>query len=133
MPYFVTTETAPFTDVTAKSWLLQTRLRAAHQSWVIGSPRAQTMVRMKDIANDLGISVMTVLRALRNYPDASAATRAEVLQRAMELNYRPNVAARALVTGRTGLMGLVIPNLVHSFFAQLAVELSCVLPSPAFT
>jgi LacI family transcriptional regulator len=91
------------------------------------------MVRMKDIANDLGVSVMTVLRALRNYPDVSAATRAEVLQRAKELNYRPNLAARALVTGRTGLMGLVVPNLVHSFFAQLAVELSGVLRKQAFT
>lgn len=91
------------------------------------------MVRMKDIASDLGVSVMTVLRALRNYPDVSAATRAEVLQRAKELNYRPNLAARALVTGRTGLMGLVIPNLVHSFFAQLAVELSGVLRNQAFT
>jgi LacI family transcriptional regulator len=90
------------------------------------------MVRMKDIANDLGVSVMTVLRALRNYPDVSAATRAEVLQRAKELNYRPNLAARALVTGRTGLMGLVIPNLVHSFFAQLAVELSGVLRNHSF-
>ncbi len=34
------------------------------------------MVRMKDIASDLGVSVMTVLRALRNYPDVNAATRA---------------------------------------------------------
>jgi hypothetical protein len=91
------------------------------------------MVRMKDIANDLGVSVMTVLRALRNYPDVSTATRAEVLKRAKELNYRPNLAARALVTGRTGLMGLVVPNLVHSFFAQLAVELSGVLRKQAFT
>ena len=90
------------------------------------------MVRMKDIASDLGVSVMTVLRALRNYPDVNATTRAEVLQRAMELNYRPNLAARALVTGRTGLMGLVIPNLVHSFFAQLAVELSGRLRSNGF-
>ena len=91
------------------------------------------MVRMKDIANDLGISVVTVLRALRNYPDVSAATRAEVLLRAKELNYRPNLAARALVTGHTGLMGLVIPNLVHASFAQLAVELSGVLRNQAFT
>jgi LacI family transcriptional regulator len=51
----------------------------------------------------------------------------------MELNYRPNLAARALVTGHTGLMGLVIPNLVRSFFAQLAVELSGVLRSNVFT
>ena len=91
------------------------------------------MVRMKDIAGDLGISVMTVSRALRNDPDINPGTRARVLQRATELNYLPNLAARALVTGRTGLMGLVIPNLAHSFFAQLAVELSAALRMNGFS
>lgn len=91
------------------------------------------MVRMKDIAGDLGISVMTVSRALRNDPDINPATRAGVLQRATELNYLPNLAARALVTGRTGLMGLVIPNLAHSFFAPLAVELSAALRMNGFS
>ena len=50
---------------------------------------------------------VTVMRgaALRDHPDVSMATRAEVLKRAKELNYRPNLAARAIVTGRTGLRG----------------------------
>jgi LacI family transcriptional regulator len=54
------------------------------------------MVRMKDIAGDLGIYVMTVSRALRNDPEINPVTRAGVLRRAMELNYLPNLAARAL-------------------------------------
>lgn len=81
-------------------------------------------VRIKDIANDLGVSVAAVSRALRNRGEISSEMRALVLKRAAELNYRPNLVARALVTGRSSLMGLVVPDLVHSFFAELAVGLS---------
>ena len=58
------------------------------------------VVRMKDIARELGVSVVTVSKALRNHDDISEETRARVLQRMRDLNYRPNLAARALVTGR---------------------------------
>lgn len=47
---------------------------------------------MKDIARDLGVSVITVSKALRNHTDISEATRARVLKRAQELNYSPNLA-----------------------------------------
>ncbi|HKX30651.1 MAG TPA: LacI family DNA-binding transcriptional regulator [Blastocatellia bacterium] len=82
---------------------------------------------MKDIAQDLGVSMVTVSKALRNHPDISQETRERVLKRMEELNYRPNLAARALVTGKTHLMGLVVPDLVHSFFSQLANAISNVL------
>jgi LacI family transcriptional regulator len=87
---------------------------------------------MKDVADDLGVSIAVVSRALRNSHEISPATRARVLKRVAELNYRPNLAARALVTGRTGLMGLVVPDLVHSFFAELAVGLSSTLRQNGF-
>lgn len=83
-----------------------------------------TPVRIKDIADDLGISVAAVSRALRNRGETSPETRALVLKRAAELNYRPNLVARALVTGRSGLVGLIVPDLVHSFFAELALGVS---------
>lgn len=82
---------------------------------------------MKDIARDLGVSVVTVSKALRNHADISQETRDRVLKRMKELNYRPNLAARALVTGRTHIVGLIVPDLVHSFFAQVAKGLSTVL------
>jgi LacI family transcriptional regulator len=82
---------------------------------------------MKDIAMDLGVSVITVSKVLRNHPDISDETRERVLRRAKELRYRPNLAARALVTGRTLAIGLVVPDLVHPFFAELAQGLSGVL------
>ena len=84
-------------------------------------------VRMKDIARDLGVSVVTVSKVLRNHSDISVETRARVWKRIKELNYRPNPAARALVTGRTHSIGLVVPDLVHPFFAEVAKGLSQVL------
>jgi LacI family transcriptional regulator len=96
-----------------------------------GLPRMA--VRMKDIAEDLGLSVITVSKALRNRPDISASTRLRVLRRSEELNYRPNLSARALVTGRTNMMGLVIPDLAHAFFSELARGLAGVLRNAGIT
>ena len=84
-------------------------------------------VRMKDIAQDLGISIVTVSKVLRDHPDISAETRDRVLKRMKEVNYRPNLAARALVTGRTYSVGLVVPDLVHPFFGEVAKGMSRVL------
>jgi LacI family transcriptional regulator len=82
---------------------------------------------MKDIARDLGVSVITVSKALRDHSDISAATRARVLKRVKELNYKPNYAARALVTGRSNMIGLVVPDLVHSFYSEIGNGLGGVL------
>jgi LacI family transcriptional regulator len=84
-------------------------------------------VTMKDIARDLGVSVVTVSKAMRGHSDISEETRQRVLKRARELNYYPNLAARALVTGKTYALGLVVPDLVHPFFAEVAQGLSSVL------
>ena len=90
-------------------------------------------VRMKDIARDLGVSVITVSKALRDHSDISDATRARVLKRVKELNYKPNYAARALVTGRSNMIGLIVPDLIHSFFSEVGNGLSGVLASTATT
>ena len=82
---------------------------------------------MKDIARDLGVSVITISKVLRNHPDVGDETRERVLARVKELDYRPNLAARSLVTGRTYLVGLVVPDLLHPFFAEIAKSLSEIL------
>jgi LacI family transcriptional regulator len=82
---------------------------------------------MKDIAKDLGVSVVTVSKVLHNHSDIGAETRKRVLRRMKELNYRPNLAARALVTGRMSLIGLIVPDLTHPFFAMVAKGLSSTL------
>lgn len=81
-------------------------------------------MRMKDIARDLGVSPMTISKVLRNHPDVGDETRERVLARVKELDYHPNLAARSLVTGRTTLVGLVVPDLLHPFFAEIAKSLS---------
>jgi LacI family transcriptional regulator len=75
---------------------------------------------MKDIAADLGVSLMTVSKALRKHSDISEQTRERVLKRMRELNYQPDWIARSMVTRRTYLVGLVLPDLMHSFFAEVA-------------
>jgi LacI family transcriptional regulator len=82
---------------------------------------------MKDIARELGVSVVTVSKVLRNHSDIGNETRQRVLKKVKDLNYQPNFAARALVTGRTYMVGLVVPDLVHPFFAEVAKGLSSVL------
>ena len=84
-------------------------------------------VRLKDIALELGVSVVTVSKVLRNHSDISTETRNRVLERMRQLNYRPNLAARALVTGRTNMIGFVVPDLLHPFFAEVAKGLTKVL------
>ncbi len=81
-------------------------------------------VTMKDIARDLGVSVVTISKVLRNHSDIGDETRKRVLDRVKEMNYRPNLSARGLVTGRSYLVGLIVPDLLHPFFAQIAKALS---------
>jgi LacI family transcriptional regulator len=81
-------------------------------------------IRMKDIAKDLGISQATVSKVLRKHPDIGEKTRQRVLERVKELDYQPNTLARSLVTGRSFLIGLVAPSLLHPFFAEIARAIS---------
>jgi LacI family transcriptional regulator len=84
-------------------------------------------VRLKDIARDLGVSVVTVSKVLRGNADIGEETRRRVLKRMKELNYQPNMMARGLATGQTYTVGLVVPDLVHPFFAEFAKSLGGIL------
>lgn len=84
-------------------------------------------VKMKDIARELGVSLVTVSKALRQHPDISKQTRARVEAKVEEMGYRPNLTARSLVTGRSCLIGLIVPDLIHPFFAEIAKGLSLTL------
>jgi len=90
-------------------------------------------VTMKDIAQELGISIGTVSKVLRDHPDISPETKERVRRRMEDLNYRPNLAARALVTGRTHSIGLVVPDLVHPFFGEVASGLSRLLRKKGYS
>src|ERR1019366_5373470 len=80
--------------------------------------------RLKDIARDLGLSIVTISKVLHDHPDIGEKTRKRVLKRLKEVNYRPNFAARSLITGKTWTIGLIVPDLLHPFFAQIAQAVS---------
>ncbi len=88
---------------------------------------------MKDIARELGVSVVTVSKVIRNHSDIGEETRQRVLKRVKELNYQPNPAARALVTGKNYTAGLIVPDLVHPFFAEVATGLSNTLRRKSYS
>ena len=74
---------------------------------------------MKRIAEELGVSITTVSKVLNNHDDISPATRARVMAKVDELGYRPNAVARSLTLRRTHTLGIVIPDLMHSFFVEI--------------
>jgi len=80
--------------------------------------------RMKDIAAKLGISIVTVSSALRNTGRVSPALRARIRKCAREMNYKPDLMARGLATGHTFLIGMIVPDLMHPFFAATAKYIS---------
>ena len=89
-------------------------------------------VRMKDIAEDLGVSVVTVSKALKGHIDISAATKERVLRRAKELNYQPSLHAQALASGQSYMVGFIVPDLVHAFFSEIAKSISQVLRTKGY-
>jgi LacI family transcriptional regulator len=72
-----------------------------------------------DIAKALGVSAMTVSRALNGKAEVSADVKQRILECAERFGYRPNRWARSLVTQRSHMIGVVIPEIAHSFFAEV--------------
>lgn len=81
-------------------------------------------VRLKDIAVRLNVSVNTVSRALRGGKDIGEATRRRVAELARQMDYQPNLMARSLVTGKSSILGLIVPDLLNPFYAELAKSIS---------
>ena len=67
--------------------------------------------RLKDVAERAGVSVKTVSNVVNGYVHVRPDTRARVEEAIAELNYRPNLSARHLRKGRTGLIALAVPEL----------------------
>ncbi len=75
---------------------------------------------LHDVARHAGVSIKTVSNVVNGLGRVSAATRERVLASIAQLDYRPNLSARSLRSGRTGVIGLAIPELSLAYFAQLA-------------
>src|SRR5436190_1205203 len=77
---------------------------------------------MKRIAGELGVSITTVSKVLNNHGDISEATRRRVLAKIEELGYQRNAVARSLTLRRTHTLGIVIPELMHTFIVEIAAD-----------
>ena len=73
---------------------------------------------IKEIAQQLNVSVSTVSRALHNHPSIGLRTRMQVKKLAAELNYEPNQAAISFKKGKSFTIGVILPNLREEFFSM---------------
>jgi LacI family transcriptional regulator len=76
-------------------------------------------ITIKDIANELGFSISTVSRALKNHPDINEETKKRVQELAERLHYTPNPIALSLKNRSSGIIGVIVPEVVHHFFATV--------------
>lgn len=80
---------------------------------------APRQVTIHDVARHARVGVGTVSRVLNHHPSVAVATRAHVLKIMQELRFSPNSAAQSIRRKQTGCFGIVVPNLVNPFFAEL--------------
>jgi DNA-binding LacI/PurR family transcriptional regulator len=85
----------------------------------ITTDRPNGRATIRDIAASAGVSITTVSRVLNDRPDVASETRDAVLQVIRELNFTSNRAPRPAQSGRTGLVGVTIPEVLGDYFAQL--------------
>jgi LacI family transcriptional regulator, repressor for deo operon, udp, cdd, tsx, nupC, and nupG len=78
--------------------------------------------RLVDVAAQAGVSMRTVSNVVNGFPHVSPQTRERVEKAVAQLGYRPNLTARNLARGRTGLVALVVPRLEMPYFAALAQQ-----------
>lgn len=82
-------------------------------------PNAKRRTSLKDLAKELGVSIATVSRALRNSPEIGQDMQAKVKELAKRLNYRPNPFAQSLRKEAPRVIGVVVPNLVTHYYAAV--------------
>ncbi|HXR43075.1 MAG TPA: LacI family DNA-binding transcriptional regulator, partial [Acidothermaceae bacterium] len=76
--------------------------------------------RLRDVAERAGVSIRTVSNVVNGYAPVAEQTRMRVEEAVAELGYRPNLLARNLKRGRSGMLALVVPELDVPYFAELA-------------
>lgn len=77
-------------------------------------------VRLVDVARYAGVSTKTVSNVVHNYEHVTADMRSRVQKAIKDLGYKPNLTARRLVTGKTSMIALAIPETNHPYFSSLA-------------
>lgn len=77
-------------------------------------------VVLKDVAKRAGVSIKTVSNVVNGYAHVRPETRVRVNEAIDALGYRPNLTARSLRGGRTGVIALAVPDLTSPYFAEIA-------------
>lgn len=77
---------------------------------------------IRDVASRARVSIATVSRTINHIPTVTPALSARVWKAVEELNYFPNTQARALVSGRSRLLGLIVSEITNPFFPELIQE-----------
>lgn len=77
-------------------------------------------VTIYDVAREANVSMATVSRVVNGNPNVKPATRKKVLEVIDKLGYRPNAVARGLASKKTTTVGVIIPDISSTFFAELA-------------
>lgn len=90
------------------------------------------MVSIKDVAKHCGVSAMTVSRALNNSSEISENTKEKILKVCQELGYRPNSAARSLITKKINMIGLIIPDIQNQYYAGISKGVSSCLETEGY-
>src|SRR3954467_1191531 len=90
-------------------------------------------VSLKDVARAAGVALQTVSNVVNDYPFVSADTRSRVQSVIDELGYRPNLSARRLRNGRSGLIALSIPEIAAPYFAALAEQVGAAAEARGLT
>lgn len=83
--------------------------------------KTKTQITLKDIADKLNVSKVTVSKALRNHPDISEERAEEIKRTAHKMGYYPNIAARNLSSNKTNTIGLIVP-IISNFFLAHVIE-----------
>ncbi|MEY4507383.1 MAG: hypothetical protein RL297_1961 [Pseudomonadota bacterium] len=98
-----------------------------------------TDMSIQTLAQDLGLSISTVSRALNGYSDVAAQTRERVVQRAAELGYRPHPGARSMKSSKSNAVGVILPmderggQFINAFYSSLLGAIAGVLDARGYT
>ncbi len=76
-------------------------------------------ITLQEIADEIGVSKVTVSKALRDHSDISVSKTKLIKEQAIKMGYIPNIAARNLSANKTKTIGLIVPKIAHSFFATI--------------
>lgn len=90
-------------------------------------------VTLRDVAKLAGVSVSTAAAAIRGEDIVKEETKERVIKAAAELGYAPNAQARALSKGSTGVIAVIVPELLHGYYARIVDAIAYEAPKQGFT